>query len=77
MVKQEQPKGPVLKHEEVPRGTNDEQSGHPFQSAREKWCNAKYGGNQKIPYDLANFEDHSSFSHENIESFPISNLNCK
>jgi hypothetical protein len=61
----------------APRSSHDDASGNVFQSAWEKWCNAKYGSSKKVPFDPANSSEHASFSRENIESAPITNLNCR
>jgi hypothetical protein len=77
IVKAEQPEGSGQASEEFPRTTSDDSGGKPFQSAWEKWCNAKYGTNRKMPYHPANSEDHSSLSRENIDPAPITNFNCR
>jgi hypothetical protein len=51
----------------MPISSDQDSGGNPFQTAWEKWCNAKYGSSKKVPFDLANFEEHSSFSREIIE----------
>jgi hypothetical protein len=61
----------------APRSSHDEAGGNAFQSAWEKWCNAKYGSSKKVPFDPANSAEHASFSRENIESAPITNINCR
>lgn len=61
----------------APRSTDDDAGGNPFQSPWEKWCNAKYGSSRKVPFDPANSSEHSSFSRENIESTPVTNINCR
>jgi hypothetical protein len=51
-----------------------ESSGTSFQSAWEKWCNAKYGANPKTPTDHS---AHSMHSTSNIETPPVINVDCK
>jgi hypothetical protein len=75
-IKEEQPESSQANQENTPK-VADEQGNQSFQTAWEKWCNAKYGSKRKIPYDPTNSEDHSRFSRENIDPSPISNLNCK
>jgi hypothetical protein len=62
---------------DAPKPSEAESSGTSFQTAWEKWCNAKYGTTKKAPLDPANTDAHPSLSTSNIESAPISNLNCK
>jgi hypothetical protein len=69
-----------VSHEEsidAPKPSEAKSSRTSFQTAWEKWCDAKYGTNKKSFLDPANTDAHPSLSTSNIESAPISNLNCK
>lgn len=61
----------------APRSYDDDAAGNPSYSAWEKWCNAKYGSSKKVLFDPANSNEHASFSRENMDPAPVSNLNCK
>lgn len=47
-----------------------ESSGTSYQSAWEKWCNAKYGTSKKAPMDI---DGQPTLSSTNVENAPISN----
>ena len=65
------------KYSTGPRSSEGEATGNPFQTAWEKWCNAKYGSRKKVPFDLVNSNEHASFNRENIDPTPVSNINCR
>jgi hypothetical protein len=61
-----------------PHSSEESAGGKPFQTAWEKWCNAKYGTkDRKIMYDPSNFEEFPNISRDNLDPAPLSNLNCR
>ena len=77
MVQLDMPESSGIDKEEQPPDTprtKEQQGANIFQSAWEKQVHAKYGKNRKVPRDPVNSKEFPTWSTDNVEPTPITNI---